>query len=317
MRVASPAPEAPDAPLGVTSAPTSPAGLSRRWATGFTGPAIILIGVFLVFPAVWTLYLGLTDYRLTGLAALHPKFVGASNYRQAVSGGFAHSLSITVAYVLGSAVLGQCVLGFALAWKLRDWRSPWRRLIESLVIVAWIIPGSVVAYLWIAYLQGNIGPLTEAGTLNTILGLGTNWLVELPLVSIIVFNVWRGTAFSMLLFGAAVQSVPPSYLETARLAGASGWQQLRDVVIPRTRGYILTTLLLVSLWTFNDFTPYLLTGGGPNNKTQILPVYIYQQAFQQGSLGYGAAISTIVLAINLLIALSYMRLLRERRRWRS
>ncbi len=276
---------------------------------------MLLIGVFLAFPAVWTIYLGLTNFRLLGTAALHSRFVGGENYLNALTGGdFLHSLYITFIYVVFSAVIGQCVLGFTLAWVLRNWRGPIRRGLESLIIVAWIVPGSVVAFLWLAFLQGNIGPLVETGTLNTILGgIGINWWLELPMLSIVVFNIWRGTAFSMLLFGAGLQAIPPSYLETARVAGASTWQMMRDIVIPRSRGHILTNLLLISLWTFNDFTPFLLTGGGPGNQTQFLPVYIYQQAFQQGALGYGAAISTLVLVINLVVALFYMRILRERR----
>ncbi len=302
-------------PPGVPGGAASAAGLSRRWAVGFLTPAMLLIGVFLAFPAIWTIYLGLTDFRLLGPQALHTKFVGLGNYQQALTGGdFLHSLYITVVYVLLSAVIGQCVFGFTLAWVFRQWKGPLRRVMESLIIVAWIVPGSVVAFLWLAYLQGNIGPLTETGTLNTILGgIGLNWWLQLPMLSIVIFNIWRGTAFSMLLFGAAIQAIPPSYIETARVAGASGWQLIRDVVIPRSRGHILTNLLLISLWTFNDFTPFLLTGGGPGNQTQFLPVYVYQQAFQQGALGYGAALSTLVLLINLLIALAYMRILKERR----
>ncbi len=275
---------------------------------------MILIAVFLMFPAAWTLYLGFTNYRLTGAAAAHQSFVGLGNYKNGLTNpGFVSSLEKTAIYVLASAVIGQVVLGFVLAWIMRGWRSVWRRAMEALVIIAWIIPSSVVAFLWTSYLQGNIGPLTQRGTLNTVLGgIGVNWLLQYPLISLVAFNIWRGTAFSMLLFGAAIQGIPPSYLETSRLVGASGWQQFRDVVVPNVRGHILTNLLLISLWTFNDFTPYLLTAGGPNNQTNFLPVYIYKQAFQQGSFGYGAAISTIVLLINLLVALFYLRLLRTR-----
>ncbi|MHB1536771.1 MAG: carbohydrate ABC transporter permease, partial [Acidimicrobiales bacterium] len=94
--------EAADA--GATStgvgAEASPSGLSRRWATGFVSPAVFLIGVFLVFPALWTLYLGITDYRLTGLHAAHPRIVGLSNYRQAVTNPtFGSSLLTTALYV--------------------------------------------------------------------------------------------------------------------------------------------------------------------------------------------------------------------------
>jgi len=117
----------------------------------------------------------------------------------------------------------------------------------------------------------------------------------------------------MLLFAAALNAVPPSQLETARLAGASTLQQFRDVVFPHIRGHVLTNTLLISLWTFNDFSPYLLTAGGPNHASETLPVYIYNSALYGGQLGYGSAISLIMLVINLVIALFYLRLLKERR----
>jgi multiple sugar transport system permease protein len=292
--------------VAATSRGGDTAVLRARGAISFVTPALIVIAVFLVFPAVWTLYLGLTDYRLTGLAAAEPQMVGVSNYTDALTQpAFYDSLRVTLLFVLGSAVLGQAVLGFALAWNLRDWRGPWRTTLELLVILAWIIPSSVVAFLWVAFLDGR------SGTLNTLLGLEVEWLLDFPLLSIIVFNIWRGTAFSMLLFGAALNSLPPSHLETARLAGASGWQQLRDVVLPSVRGYALTNLLLISLWTFNDFTPFLLTGGGPSGATQTLPIYIYREALSFFELGYGSAISALMLLINLVLALFYLRLMRR------
>lgn len=279
--------------------------IGRRGSAAFVSPATVLVVVFLVVPAVWTLYLGLTDYRLTGLAA-EPSFIGLDNYRAAVEDdAFWNSLRVTLLFVLGSAVVGQAVLGFTLAWVFRDWRSPLRRVVELLVVLAWIIPASVVAFLWIAFLDGS------SGTLNTLLGLDVEWLLERPLLSIVVFNTWRGTAFSMLLFGAALTSLPPSHLETARLSGASGFQQLRDVVFPSIRGTVLTNLLLISLWTFNDFTPFLITGGGPAGATETMPIFIYQEALAFFELGYGAAISAIMLAINFVIALMYLRMLRR------
>jgi multiple sugar transport system permease protein len=274
-------------------------------------PAAVVIGVFLVVPALWTLYLGLTDRRLTGIQAADPQFVGLENYRNALDDpNFWNSLRVTLVYVLGSAIVGQAVLGFALAWTFRNWHSWVRRAIELLVVVAWIVPGSVVAFLWIAFLDG------ESGTLNALLsplGLdGTEWLLDRPLLSIIVYNTWRGTAFSMLLFSAALNSLPPSYLETSQLAGASTFQQLTGIVLPSIKGYIVTNVLLITLWTFNDFGPYLITGGGPGNRTEVLPVYIYNEAIQFSAIGYGAAISAIMLAINLLIAVAYLRAGRTR-----
>nr|WP_218936098.1 sugar ABC transporter permease [Actinomadura citrea] len=287
--------------------------MGRGRAAAFVAPALVLVAVFLVFPALWTLYLGTTDYRLTGIAASEPRFVGTDNYRTVLGDGdFHRSLWLTLQFVLGSAVIGQTVLGFSIAWVMRDRSGLVRRLVEGLVLLAWILPSSVIAFLWIALLD------RDGGTLNAMLGTpGTAWLLDHPMACVVVFNVWRGTAFSMMLCGAALGNVPPSHLETARLAGASTWQTLRDAVFPRIRGHLLTSLLLVSLWTFNDFTPFLITAGGPDGRSEIMSVYVYRTALGDGRLGFGAAISLLMILINLVIALVYLRALRDRGRART
>ena len=285
------------------------AGLGRTRAVTFVSPAFLLIAAFLVFPAAWTIWLGMTDFRLTGAAAADPQFVGLDNYRAALTDpSFRNSLWLTVVFVFGSAIVGQSILGFLIAWTMRSVPKAVKAVIETLVLLAWILPSSIVAFLWVAFLN------RDGGTLSAILNTPeTAWLLEYPMGSIIIYNTWRGTAFSMLLFSAALGAVPPSQLETARLAGASTWQQFRDVVFPHIRGHILTNTLLISLWTFNDFGPYLLTAGGPDHATETLPVFIYLRALYGGELGYGSAISFIMLLVNLAIALFYIRLLRERR----
>ncbi|MQA94002.1 MAG: ABC transporter permease subunit [Streptosporangiales bacterium] len=285
------------------------AGLGRLRAALFVTPALLIIGVFLVFPALWTLYLGVTDYRLTGIAAARPSFVGFANYVRALTDPLFHNaLWLTLLFVFGSAIIGQTVLGFGLAWTLRSAPRWVRGTVESLVLLAWILPGVVVAFLWIALLD------SDRGTLNALLGTaGHAWLVDNPMTVLIVFNTWRGTAFSMMLFAAALAALPPSQLETARLAGASGWQTVRDVVLPHLRRHLLTNTLLISLWTFNDFTPYLITAGNPDHRSEVLPVYIYLTAIPGGQLGFGSAISLLMLVINLALAFFYLRLLRERR----
>ncbi|QDB80784.1 sugar ABC transporter permease [Georgenia wutianyii] len=304
-----PAPTRPPG-RGARRRPADVAGLGRVGAGAFMAPALALIGLFLIFPALWTIYLGMTDYRLTGLAAADPQLVGLDNYTDVLTdAAFWRSLRLTLAFVLLSGVLGQTLLGFSVAWALRRLR-PWAKtVLETLVLAAWVVPTSVGAFLWLALLD------RRDGTLNRILDTpGTAWLIEYPMASVIVFNIWVGTAFSMLLFSSALGAVPPSQLESARMAGASTWQQLRDVVIPNIRGHILTNTLLITLWTFNTFSPYLLTAGGPNGRSEILPVYIYRTAIPGGQLGVGAAISLLMLLINLVIALGYMRIGRERKR---
>ena len=285
------------------------AGLGALRGAAFVLPALGTVGVFLLFPALWTIYIGITDYRLTGEQARHPEVVGAANYTRALDDPlFGNSLWITLLFVLGSAVIGQNVLGFALAWLLRRAAGWLRRTVEALVLLAWILPSTVVAYLWITVLDRG------DGTLNALLGTGgTAWLLTYPVASLVVFNTWRGTAFSMLLYSSALAAVPPSQLETARMVGASGWQTVRDVVFPHIRGHVLTNTLLITLWTANDFTPFLLTAGGPDHRSEVLPVFVYRTALEgAGDLGYASAISLLLLLANLVVALLYVRLLRAR-----
>lgn len=308
--------KAPDSAAAAGSGPSRAvpddgdvAGLGKAGAAAFLAPALLLISVFLVFPALWSLYLGMTNYRLSGSAAKNPKFVGLDNYISALSDDrFLNSLVLTLLFVFGSAVIGQSVLGFAIAWTMTRVRKSVRAVVEFFVLLAWIIPSSVTTFLWYALLDRS------NGTLNAMLNTGnTAWLLNHPMESIIVFNTWVGTAFSMLLFSSALASVPPTQLESARMVGAGAWAQFRDVIYPHIRGHILTNTLLITLWTFNTFTPYLLTAGGPDDRSNILPIFIYQLALNDGALGQGAAISLIMIIINLVIAMVYLRLLKERK----
>jgi len=157
---------------------------------------------------------------------------------------------------------------------------------QAAVVAAWILPEVVIGFAWFAYLD------RDAGTLNGILGAlglpGADWLLDMPFLAIVVFNTWRGTAFSMMLFSSALQSIPPSYFETADVVGASSWQKLRDIALPLIRGHVVTDLILVTMWTFNVFTPFLLTAGGPSFRTEILSIYTYQLAFKHFEFGRGA-----------------------------
>lgn len=281
--------------------------LGKGAAASFLTPSLFFIIVFLLVPAFWTLYLGLTNYKLVGIEALNPSFIGFDNFQKALKDPqFLSSFKLTILYVLGSAIFGQAVVGFLLAWILNELSPRIRSAVELIVIFAWIVPGSVVAFLWFAFLN------KEEGTLNAILGVNVDWLLKYPLLSIIIFNIWRGTAFSMLLFSAAIASIPKSHLEVARVAGATKFQQLRNIVLPSARSYIMTNLLLITLWTFNDFGPYLLTGGGPGGKTEILPIFVYNSALRFLDFGYGSAIAAIMLLMNLIISLVVIRTTRRR-----
>jgi multiple sugar transport system permease protein len=288
--------------------------LSRRQALGFLSPAFLVIGVFLIFPALWVLYLGLTNLELTGLRAVMPQFVGLRNFSRVFQDSFFYNaLQLSLAIVLGSGIIGQAGLGLFLALLMYRERSSIKSFVAACAVAAWIIPEVVVAYLWVAFLDNDFGLLNRG---LALLGLGPkNWLFQYPLFSIILFNTWRGAAFSMLLFSAALETIPPSFIETADTLGASAWRRFCDIILPLLKTTILTDILLITLWTFNVFTPFLLTAGGPSFRSEILPIYVYRTSFKYFKLGYGSAISAVLLFINLAFALVYLQAKSRQKKW--
>ncbi|MDI3548739.1 MAG: multiple sugar transport system permease protein [Halanaerobiales bacterium] len=277
--------------------------LSKKAAMIFILPGLILIFIFLIFPALWTFFLSLTNYSLLDNSL---EFVGLKNFFKLFRDQrFWHSTIVTFQFVIGSALFGQTALGLLLAVMLHKKRGIMKELLTNFAVASWIIPSVVVVYLWAAFLD------KEYGLLNQLLGfIGVtprDWLNKFPMWVIIIWNIWRGSAFSMMLFTSALQTIPPSYLETADVIGASRWNKFRDILLPSLKNYIGTDLILITLWTFNLFTPYLLTKGGPGNATEIFPIYTYHEAFKYMQFGYGSAISVVILLINLGFALFYLR----------
>jgi len=273
---------------------------------------LILIALFLVFPGFWVLYLGLTDQALTGVKAVMPSFVGLKNFRIAFGDSFFYNaLKVSFIFVIGSAWIGQALLGLLLALLLYEIKGFWRNFVSGAAVLAWIIPEVVVAYLWIAVLDKDFGLLNQ---ILTPLGLSRiNWLYLHPVLAIIIFNIWRGTAFSLLLFSSALETIPPSFIESAKVMGANLIQRFFQIILPQIRAILLTDLILITLWTFNTFTPFLLTGGGPSFRSEILPIYIWRTSFKYFKLGYGSGVSAVLLLLNLCFALLYLFAQRRRK----
>jgi multiple sugar transport system permease protein len=272
-------------------------------------PAIVLLLVFLAGPILWCCYAAFTNTALTGAGSGNTQFVGLANFRQAFgSSAFRNSVVLTLVFTVLSAVVGQNLLGLALALLQKRAAKVVRMLVGTAVIGAWVIPEVVAGYVWYAF-------LAKDGTLNEIigtLGLGQNWLYTLPILAVSIANVWRGTAFSMLVYNAALSEIPQEIEEAAEMDGATGFARLRHVTIPMIRRTVTTNLMLITLQTLSVFgLIYTMTKGGPGTKSQTLPLYMYEQAFSFSQLGYGTAIALVLLAVGAVFSILYMRLLRE------
>jgi multiple sugar transport system permease protein len=296
----------------VTVATTQPPGTAARLRRGLLqglplGPAVVLLGVFLVGPILYCLYSAFTDMALTGAAGAH--FVGLDNFRKAFSSPeFQQSLVYTLIFTLVSAVIGQNVLGMLLALLMRSGTSWIRAAVSAIVIGAWVMPEVVAGYLWSAFLGDD-------GSFNKILGVfslpSQDWLFSIPILAVSLANIWRGTAFSMLVYSAALSEVPKEIEESATVDGAGTLQRLWSVTLPMIRRSITTNLMLITLQTLSVFgLIWTMTRGGPSNKSQTLPLFAYQQAFQLSQLGYGTALALVLLAIGGAFSLVYLRALR-------
>ena len=128
------------------------------------------------------------------------------------------------------------------------------------------------------------------------------------MTTVSVANLWRGTAFSMLVFSAALRNIPSEVLEAADVEGASRFRRLWSITLPLLGPTLVTNLLLVTILNLSDFTLiYTLTQGGPGNSSMTLPVYIYQEAFNYYELGYGTTISLVLILIGAALSLLFVR----------
>ena len=278
-------------------------------------PAALLVGIFVIAPFFWVIVVSFTNRSLLGASALHPQFVGLQNYATLFEptfffnrGQFGSSLILTIEFVILSALIGQAGLGLLLAWLTRGIAPAFKTFVQAAAIAAWVLPEVVVGFAWFAFLDRDVG------TLNALIGVfgvsPVDWLLKYPFLIIVVFNVWRGSAFSMMLFSSAFASIPPSYFQAADVAGASSWRKLVDIGLPLIRRHVVTDLILITMWTFDLFTPFLLTGGGPSYRTELISIYTYRVAFRDFEFGKGAAVAVVVLLINLAFALVYLRFAR-------
>ncbi|GAA2447567.1 sugar ABC transporter permease [Streptomyces mauvecolor] len=276
-----------------------------RWLP--IAPATLLLLLFLAGPIGYCVYIAFTDMQLTGSSAVD--FVGFANFRRAFADpAFRNAVWLTLVFTVLSSLVGQNTLGLALAALMRRASRPVRTVTGALVITAWVLPEIVAAFLLYAFFR-------REGTLNAILDwlhLPTqNWLFTLPVLAVSFANVWRGTAFSMLIYSAALAEIPQDIEEAAEVDGASGARRFWHITLPMIRRSIGTNLMLNTLQTLSVFgLIWAMTRGGPGDRSQTLPVFMYDQAFLKSLIGYGTAVALLLLLVGSLFSVVYLRLMK-------
>ena len=289
------------------------------WLAAARGPMIVAMlpaaacVLATLYLAGWAGVFSFTNLELTGERAIHWSWTGLDNYvRLFTREGFLASLWVTIVFTFLSAVVGQSVFGFGFAVTMRGVRSGLRNVVEAAVMVGWLVPDIVAAFMW-------SNTTSTTGLINGLFvvpfgGTPINFLNQYALAVVIVANIWKGTAWSYLLFSAAIDSVSREVLEAARVDGATPFQRIFLVILPMIRAHIATNLLLITIWTFGYFALiFALTGGGPGAQTEVLSIFMVHQSFDVGKLGYGGAIAMAMMLIVGVLAIFYLRQLKEPR----
>lgn len=305
--------------MSVALAPASPRARTafQRNAAYLGGlvPAAVLLSLFFLAPALWAIYTSLTNAALVGIDAANPRFVGVANYQRLFTDpDFGAVVRNSVVFVMGSAVIGQFVLGLLLALLIDHAERRGYRFVTvayAAVLLAWVNPTLIAGFLWVAMFDFFFGSLNVA--IREVGAPPVDWLGDYPMLSVIIANVWRGTAFTMLIFLGALKTIPADIYEAARVDGANAWRRFWDHTLPSLRPIAALALLSITMSTYGTFILIqTLTNGGPGIQTEVIALYAFHEAFRSYAIGYGSAIAVVMLLLNLVFAVVYLRWSRAR-----
>jgi multiple sugar transport system permease protein len=265
---------------------------------------------FVLYPFMHAIYISFTDMSLLSLG--DATFVGLANYERLFTNPeFWHSVQVTLIFT-GAVVFFQFTLGFALALGLNE-HIPGTGLVRTFVMIPWILPPIALGIIWAWLFRGGQTGLLNAALLQLLSIKPVNWLgVNWALVSVSIAAIWIGTPFSFILELAGLQRIPHAMYESAEVDGASSLQKLVYVTVPLMRTTMMVNLIMITVFTITYFDIiYALTGGGPQNATDVLPLHMYTLAFRDFQFGGGAAVAVMMLILSLLLTLVYLATMRR------
>ncbi|HWM84269.1 MAG TPA: sugar ABC transporter permease [Kofleriaceae bacterium] len=267
-------------------------------------PAGILIALFYLLPAVVNLVLAFSDMDY----AFDYRFVGGESLvRPLADPMFGRILRNTAVYVVATLTLMN--VGFALLLALLTTEVPDR--IGGAFRVLWLLPRSTPSVVYVLMWFFLLDP-TDYGLVNRVVGAagGSSYdmLTSHPWVVVVLLNGCVGASMGMVVFTAAIKSIPPPLLLAARADGASAWQRIRYVTLPAIAWPVMFVTVYQTLSLLTSYEYILLaTDGGPFYQTEVLSLYVFHNAIADFELGYGAALSLGLMAIGTVVALVYWR----------
>lgn len=282
----------------------------RRIIIPFLLPALLLLGVFFLYPLVRTVDISLMEFTRTGRS----HYVGVENYGRALADpGYRNGLRNTVLLTLvGGGMLFPPAV--AMAWALNQ-RIHGERFFRFIVFAPVVLSVAVVALMWKFIYHPTLGLISPALQGVGLGGLARAWLGDpataLPAVALVV--VWHGIGIWVVLISAGLERLPRETLEAARLDGAGEWRLFRSIMLPMLRDLFRVLLIL---WVVQSLTQsfafvFILTNGGPFGSTEIVGTLMYRVAMERSEFGYAAAMGVVVIAVALTVALLLNKVLKR------
>ena len=268
------------------------------WA--FLLPAVVLIGLSVLIPAVMALVMSFTT---TGLDVSEPlQFVGLANLRRLISDPMALRVMITtLLYLIG--IVPPLVLGSLALAVLVNRSLPGIHVLRGAfytpVLVSIVV--AAIAFRWLYAENGLVNGWLAAWFGDSFSAIGFLTSPQLALPAVMLVTLWKGLGYYMVIFLAGLQGIPKELYEAAELDGSEGWRQHLDITLPLLRPYVALVAVVSSIAATKVFEEvYLMTQGGPADSTRTIVYYVYDQAFAELEISYAC---TLGLALFLLVML--------------
>ncbi|HET8794375.1 MAG TPA: sugar ABC transporter permease [Nitrososphaeraceae archaeon] len=277
----------------------------------FLLPAIIILVLFLFFPLLWNLYISLHDVSILTIIK-EWKFVGFENFNNIFEDpNFFNSLRVTLVFVIGTVIL-QFGIGLLIALLLNQ-QIRASGIFRTLFIIPWTVSTVITGFSFKFLFDDNFG-IVNYGIEK--LGIDSvQWFSDTAsaIWIIVIANTWYGTPFTILFLTAGLLSINPTLYEAAIVDGATKFRRFIHITLPLLKPFILTNLILVTVWTINFFDLQLImTNGGPLFSTTTLSLYMYKQAFEFGYFSEGAAVGILLIIMNIAVAFAYLKVFTSR-----
>jgi len=273
-------------------------------------PAVLILILVLLFPLLYAFYLSLFNVRFFR-GKISFSFVGLNNYLDVlIDRTWWRSFLNTGYFVIFDVTVG-IFLGFIGALILNR-RLPLKSLWISLVLLPYVLPPIVHALIWKWAFNASYGFINHTLILFGVIEKPISWLTNpnWVLPSLIVANLWQGTAFATIIYLGGMKSIPDELYEAAKIDGAGRIQSVWYITVPLLKPFTQLLLVMKTILTFKLFElVYAVTGGGPAGLTRVVSFEIYRTAFEAYKFGRASAMSYILLGIVSLLVILYRKLL--------